>query len=110
MIGRIIINVFSRTEPEIPVEFFWNCKFSCWRWKTLWPDRAVSPNLNRMHITDHSCVMHFLCLANTIAGSTLVAHLGYNLIFFNSFGHQPRFVNIMSEWLLAVNMLTQAHG
>src|SRR5205823_6296723 len=98
------------SQPEIPIHFLWNVKFSGWGRYTLRPNGSVSPYMHSMYVADYPALDPGFYQPGIISATTLVAHLRNHLVFFCGLGKDPGFINIMREWLFAIHMFSELHG
>ena len=61
------------------------------------------------YVADGAVPNDFAGLADEIAGMTLVAHLSGDTGLLGDPGHLTRFPDVMSQWLLTIDMLFQPH-
>src|SRR5436190_4281258 len=97
----------GRTQPDIPLEPFRNRVAPRWTRDALRPDRSVAPDVNLLHVADQPGMHDFYRAAQAVLGAALVAHLRDHPVFLGNFAQVTRFINGLSQRLLAVNMFSE---
>src|SRR5690554_6429901 len=65
--------------------------------------------MDGMHFADQTGIMNLFTGSHSVTGTSLVSHLGHDLVFFCGFGQLSGFPNVMSEGLLGVHVFSQFH-
>ena len=98
------------TEPEVPIETFGNRFGFFGAFNALRPVGTAGPVLDLADRPDGACPNPFAQLASRLGGLVGNGNLSGNSGLPGNFCDAPRFVNGMSEWLLAENMFAFFHG
>ena len=83
---------------------------SCGAVDSLRPDRTIGPHMNLAYFANDACLNQFHCSPNGLTGMRLVTHLSDDSLFSGNLGHQACLMNGVSQGLLAIAMLSHAHG
>src|SRR5256884_1032937 len=110
MIRRMIRPHRRRADPQVPVNVFGDGRRVGGAFDALRPDWAVRPGVHFAYRADHVGLNPFDGGAERIAGVAAVAHLRGDLVFARGAGELARFVEVVRERLLAVNMLAELDG
>src|SRR6185437_14314897 len=105
-----VIFLRRRTEPKVPVQFRWNGGAGGGPLNALRPHRPVRKAKDLRDVADDTGTIPVDQQPNPVTGSSLVAHLGHDLIPGSRFGEHPDLIDIMRQRLLNVDVLTQLHG
>src|SRR5262249_60084723 len=71
---------------------------------------AAAPDMDPADLAEHTGSEDFHDLPVILASVDLRAHLGLDVLAGGRFHHYPDFMDRVSQWLLAVDVLAGAHG
>ena len=91
-------------QPQIPIEVSRHGILPGRTGDPLRPDRAVGPNVNLLHRSDHTSLDDLNGAPQPIFGAALVAHLGHDFVIFGQLAQVASFVNRLGQRFLAVNV------
>ena len=106
----VVIDLFGRPKPEVPIQFLWDAVLAGGCWQTLGPYRTVGPAVDAGDISDGPCINELLGTTHAFTRATLVAHLGHHLVFFGRFGEHAGLIDIVRKGLLDIDVLAELHG
>ncbi len=97
----------SGAEPQIPLEVFRD-----WSWFWIWAfvsPSFVAPGVGFTNLSDGPTLNQFDSGAVGTCGVDLRTHLGDNFVLFRDESELSRFVDIVCEWFLAIDMFAVVH-
>ena len=112
VVGRVIRAHGRGSAPEVPVHAFGRRGLvgRTRGVRALRPDRTVRPRVRLAHLADEPGLEPLADLADALAGVTLVAHLGHDLVRARGLGQGAGLEDIMRDRLLDVDVLAAAHA
>src|SRR5262249_7134058 len=108
--SRPVRTFWRGSKPEVPIERRRNRILARRPVHALRPNRSIAPNMHLANRADNTRLDNLDCPPQTIFGAALVAHFGRDTTFFRQLAQQPRFINRLRQWLLAINMFAHFDG
>ncbi len=104
-----VVGVRCWADPVFPVQTFRYFVFFIWFWRVVAPFLAA-PGMDFFNFSDDSTLDHFYGTAVEHMGVDLDAHLSDESFFFGVILDLATLVDVVSQWLLTVDMFAELHG